>query len=72
MAARSDLLGNGRGHLRPTAAPCRAFDNAGVDREFFSGADIRSNFLCHLGYGDRTGMLPRAARFAFDEVASIL
>ena len=48
------------------------FDNVGVDEEFFAGTDIKSNFLCNLGYGDRTGMPPRAGRFAFDEMASIL
>jgi 3-hydroxypropanoate dehydrogenase len=52
--------------------PMGGFDNAGVDREFFAGTDIRSNFLCNLGYGDRTGLKPRAARFAFDEVARVL
>ena len=52
--------------------PMSGFDNAGVDEEFFAGTDIKSNFLCNLGYGDRTGMPPRAGRFAFDEMASIL
>ena len=52
--------------------PMSGFDNAGVDREFFAGTDIKSNFLCNLGYGDRTGLKPRAERFPFNEVASIL
>jgi 3-hydroxypropanoate dehydrogenase len=52
--------------------PMGGFDNAGVDREFFAGTDVRSNFLCNLGYGDRTGLKPRAERFAFSEVASVL
>jgi 3-hydroxypropanoate dehydrogenase len=52
--------------------PMSGFDNAGVDREFFAGTEIRSNFLCNLGYGDATGLKPRAPRFAFDEMASIL
>ena len=52
--------------------PMSGFDNAGVDREFFAGTQIRSNFLCNLGYGDRTGLRPRAPRFAFEEMASIL
>ena len=52
--------------------PMSGFDDAGVDREFFAGTDIRSNFLCNLGYGDRTGLRPRAPRFAFDEIARIL
>jgi 3-hydroxypropanoate dehydrogenase len=54
------------------SGPMSGFDNAGVDAEFFAGTDIRSNFLCNLGYGDRTGLSPRGPRFAFDEIASIL
>lgn len=52
--------------------PMGGFDNAGVDKEFFAGTDIRSNFLCNLGYGDHTTLKPRATRFAFEEVASVL
>jgi 3-hydroxypropanoate dehydrogenase len=52
--------------------PMSGFDNAGVDEEFFAGTQIKSNFLCNLGYGDRTGLRPRGPRFAFDEMASIL
>jgi 3-hydroxypropanoate dehydrogenase len=52
--------------------PMSGFDNAGVDREFFAGTQIKSNFLVNLGYGDRTGLRPRGPRFAFDEMASIL
>ena len=52
--------------------PMSGFNNAGVDAEFFSGTEIRSNFLCNLGYGDPAGVYPRLPRFAFDEVAKIL
>ena len=34
------------------------FNNEGVDREFFAGTKIKSNFLCNLGYGDPAGSLP--------------
>jgi 3-hydroxypropanoate dehydrogenase len=54
------------------AGPMSGFDNAGVDAEFFAGTDIRSNFLCNLGYGDGVGMRPRGPRFAFAEIAQIL
>jgi 3-hydroxypropanoate dehydrogenase len=63
MAARS---------LGLDCGPMSGFDNAGVDREFFAGTQIKSNFVCNLGYGDRTGLRPRAPRFAFEEKASIL
>lgn len=48
------------------------FDNEGEDRGFFAGTDIRSNFLCNLGYGEPTSLRPRLPRFAFDEMARIL
>jgi 3-hydroxypropanoate dehydrogenase len=52
--------------------PMSGFDNAGVDREFFSGTSIKSNFICSLGYGDPAGLFPRSPRFTFDEMAKIL
>jgi 3-hydroxypropanoate dehydrogenase len=36
------------------------FDNAGVDRDFFAGTNIKSNFLCNLGYGDGEKLFPRS------------
>jgi 3-hydroxypropanoate dehydrogenase len=48
------------------------FDNAGVDKEFFAGTDIKSNFLCNVGFGDPAALRPRGPRFAFDEIAQIL
>ena len=52
--------------------PMSGFDNAGVDREFFAGTSVKSNFLCSLGYGDASVLFPRSPRFAFDEMARIL
>ena len=52
--------------------PMSGFDNAGVDKEFFAGTAIRSNFLCNLGFGDETGIRPRAGRLDFDEACQIL
>lgn len=52
--------------------PMSGFDNAGVDREFFAGTDVKSNFLCNLGYGDPSVLFPRSPRFAFDEMAQIV
>jgi 3-hydroxypropanoate dehydrogenase len=54
------------------AGPMSGFDNAGVDQEFFAGTDIRSNFLCNIGYGDGAGMRPRGPRLAFSEMAQVL
>ena len=52
--------------------PMSGFDNAGVDREFFAGTEIKSNFLCNLGFGDPAGLHPRSPRFTFDEMASVV
>ena len=41
-------------------------------REFFAGTDVKSNFLCNLGYGDPTRLHPRLPRFSFEEMARIL
>ena len=51
--------------------PMSGFDNAGVDREFFAGTNVKSNFLCNLGYGDASYLRPRSARLDFDEACRI-
>jgi 3-hydroxypropanoate dehydrogenase len=52
--------------------PMSGFDNQGVDKEFFAGTKIKSNFLCNLGYGAEDGLRPRAPRLDFDEACKIL
>jgi 3-hydroxypropanoate dehydrogenase len=52
--------------------PMSGFDNAAVDKEFFAGTKIKSNFLCNLGYGDASVLKPRSPRFAFEETATIV
>jgi 3-hydroxypropanoate dehydrogenase len=52
--------------------PMSGFDRDGVDKEFFAGTAIKSYFLCNLGYGDREGLAPRAARLPFDDACKIL
>lgn len=51
--------------------PMSGFNNQAIDAEFFAGTDIKSNFLCNLGYGDPAGLFPRSPRFSFDEIARI-
>ena len=46
--------------------PMSGFDNAGVDREFFAGTSVKSNFLCSIGYGTDENLFPRSPRLAFD------
>ena len=52
--------------------PMSGFDNDGVDDAFFAGTKVKSNFLCNLGYGDSSALLPRSPRFDFDQVAHIV
>jgi 3-hydroxypropanoate dehydrogenase len=63
MAARS---------LGLDCGPMSGFDNQGVDREFFAGTKVKSNFLCNLAYGDQKGLFARSPRFSFDEMAKIV
>jgi len=56
------------------------FDNAKVDAEFFSPSagnppafiDVKSNFLCNLGYGDHPKLFPRSPRLASEEACRLL
>jgi 3-hydroxypropanoate dehydrogenase len=52
--------------------PMSGFDSAAVDKSFFAGTSVRSNFLCNLGYGDWAGVVPRSPRFTFSEMAKIV
>jgi len=47
--------------------PMSGFDNAAVDKAFFSGTRIQSNFICNLGYGKSNSPLPRNPRLTFEE-----
>jgi len=47
--------------------PMSGFDNAGVDREFFAGTRVQSNFICSLGYGKPGTPFPRNPRLSFGE-----
>ncbi|AKH42260.1 nitroreductase [Altererythrobacter atlanticus] len=47
--------------------PMSGFDNAAVDKDFFADEPKwKSNFICSIGYGDRTGLFPRSPRPDFD------
>lgn len=55
--------------------PLSGFDNDTVDRLFFSDSAhhaYRSNFLCNLGYGDRTKLRERLPRLSFEEGCQLL
>ncbi|MCU0805363.1 MAG: malonic semialdehyde reductase [Burkholderiales bacterium] len=52
--------------------PMSGFNAEGIDREFWSGTSVKTNFLCSLGHGDPAKVFARSPRFEFDEVAKIL
>lgn len=65
--------------------PMSGFDQAMLDREFFAAPElgmpesdaapqtlVRTNFLCNLGYGDSSAMLPRLPRLDFDAACLLL
>lgn len=65
--------------------PMSGFDNAMVDEEFFGAGKcvdceqeyfpaghVKSNFLCNLGYGDRSTLFPRAPRLSFGEACTLM
>ena len=54
------------------AGPMSGFDNEKVDKEFFAGTKVKSNFVINLGYGDSSKLFPRSPRLPFEEVAQIL
>lgn len=52
--------------------PMSGFNNAKVDSTFFAGTAVKSNFLCNLGYGDKSKLYPRGPRLSFEEACRIL
>ena len=52
--------------------PMSGFNNAKLDEEFFAGSQVKSNFLCNIGYGDPSSFTTRLPRLEFDEACTIL
>lgn len=52
--------------------PMSGFDAAKIDEAFFKGTDIKTNFICNLGYGDATKLFPRSPRLDFDEACKLV
>lgn len=46
------------------------FDNAKVDEAFFPDGRFKTNFLCNIGYGDRSKLFNRSPRMSFEDSAS--
>ncbi len=52
--------------------PMSGFDNAGVDAEFWPDGQVKSNFICNLGYGDASALFDRSPRLPFNEACTLL
>ena len=52
--------------------PMSGFDKAKVNAEFFPDGKWKANFLCNLGYGDRSKLFPRNPLLEFDEACRVL
>lgn len=47
--------------------PMSGFDEEKVNAAFFAGTSVRANFVCSIGYGDRSKLQPRSPRLSFEE-----
>jgi 3-hydroxypropanoate dehydrogenase len=52
--------------------PMSGFDAAKVNAEFFPDGKWKANFLCNLGYGEKSKLFPRSPRLAFEEACRVL
>jgi len=52
--------------------PMSGFDAAKVNAEFFPDGKWKANFLCNLGFGDRSKLYPRGPRLTFEEACRVL
>jgi 3-hydroxypropanoate dehydrogenase len=52
--------------------PMSGFNNEAVDKTFFAGTRIKSNFICSVGHGDPSGLFDRSPRLSFDEACKLV
>src|ERR1700682_1032685 len=52
--------------------PMSGFDADKLNAEFFPDGKWKVNFLCNLGYGDRSKLFPRSPRLEFDEAGRLV
>ena len=52
--------------------PMSGFDTAKLDAAFWAGSTVISNFICTLGHGDPTKVMPRLPRLSFDEACALI
>jgi 3-hydroxypropanoate dehydrogenase len=52
--------------------PMSGFDAQKVNQQFFPEGGFKVNFLCNIGYGDRSKVLGRLPRLAFEDACEVL
>jgi 3-hydroxypropanoate dehydrogenase len=52
--------------------PMSGFANDAVDAAFFAGTNVKSNFICTIGYGDPATIFERSPRPGFNTFNSII
>lgn len=52
--------------------PMSGFNSVAVDKEFFGGTTIKSNFICAIGHGDPSAVFPRLPRLTFEDACQIV
>lgn len=52
--------------------PISGFNNDVVDKEFFEGTTIKSNFLCNVGYGDESHVWQKLPRPSFESICQLI
>jgi 3-hydroxypropanoate dehydrogenase len=52
--------------------PMSGFNEDEVNAAFFGGTSIKVNFVCSIGYGDKSKLFPRSPRLAFDEACKVI
>jgi 3-hydroxypropanoate dehydrogenase len=52
--------------------PMSGFDAAKVDAAFWAGTQVKTNFICNLGFGVPSALFARSPRLAFEEACQIV
>jgi 3-hydroxypropanoate dehydrogenase len=52
--------------------PMSGFDAAKMDAAFWAGTTVKTNFICTLGEGDPSKVMPRSPRLPFDEACRLV
>jgi 3-hydroxypropanoate dehydrogenase len=52
--------------------PMSGFDAAKVNENFFVGTQVKANFICGIGYGDKEKLAPRLPRLTFEAACAIV